>query len=165
VRYIHAASLRVQAADVLTDEQIRAVSDYIYSEAYAAKLQRVYLLGAIVGGELVGTSGWSIGDDRGTTARISSVHVRPLFTSMGLGSQLLRAAEDAARTAGFSVYSARAMLNAVGFFEHHGYSIGSHGVCAIKPEITVQVAFMRKSHRSGDVSSRVEPVTSSAMTH
>jgi GNAT superfamily N-acetyltransferase len=145
VRYIHATSIRLHAAHVLSDEEIRAFTDHVYSDAYATQLARTRLLGATIGGELVGTSGWSYGDDSASGARISSLHVRPLFTRLGIGQALLAAAEAAAGAAGFDSFAARATLNSIGFFERYGYVVTSQGLYPMRPDIGLPVAFMRKS--------------------
>lgn len=145
VRYIHATSIRLHAAHVLSDDEIKAFTDHVYSDAYAAQLARTQLIGASIGGELVGTSGWSFGDDSASGARISSLHVRPLFTGLGIGRMLLEAAEAAAGIAGFDSFSARATLNSVGFFDRHGYIVTSQGMYPMRPDVGLPVAFMRKS--------------------
>lgn len=145
VRYIHATSMRFHAARVLSEDEIVAFGAFVYSDAYAAQMARLSLLGAMIGGELVGTAGWSFGDDSASGARISGLHVRPLFTRLGIGRELLRATEDAARAAGFDSYSARAPLNAIPFFERNGYVITSHGMYPMRPDSGLPVAFMRKS--------------------
>lgn len=144
VRYIHAASMRIQAAQVLSEEELAAFSDHVYSEPYAQALSRTRLVGAVIDTELVGTAGWSLGDDSGSGVRISSLHVRPLFTRMGLGKLLLAAAEADARAAGFDTFSARATHNAISFFEAQGYVVTSHGTYQLGGTRGLPVAFMRK---------------------
>ena len=144
VRYIHAASMRVHAAKVLSEAELEGYAEHVYSDAYAALLRRLQLFGASIGGELVGTVGWSFSDDSASGARISALHVRPMFTGLGIGRALLVAAEEAAATAGFDSYSLRATKNAIAFFEHHGYGISSHGTYTVRRDLGLPVAFMRK---------------------
>ena len=165
VRYIHATSIRLHAAQVLSDDEIKAFTDHVYSDAYAGQLSRVRLFGARIDGELVGTSGWSFGDDSASGARISSLHVRPLFTRIGIGHALLAAAEAAATVAGFDSFSARATLNSVRFFEHHGYVVTSHGLYPMRPDVGLPVAFMRKAERATDVVKVVVKAKAGVTTH
>lgn len=144
VRYIHAAALRLQAAHVLSEEEIAAFTDHVYSAAYSESLQRQALIGAFVDGELIGTAGWTVSDDTGTSVRLRSVFVRPLFTGMGVGRRLVDHVESDARSAGYEAFSVRATLNAITFFERLGYTITSHGVRPLFGNRTLPVAFMRK---------------------
>jgi GNAT superfamily N-acetyltransferase len=147
VRYIHASSIRLNAAHMLADTEIQAFTEHVYSDAYASQLARARLVGAIIDGELIGTAGWSIGDDSGSGARIFGLHVRPLFTKLGIGQRLLETVESAAHAAGFDTFSARATVNSTTFFERHGYVVTSHGHYAISPDRGLPVAYMRKDMR------------------
>lgn len=161
VRYIHTASLRARAGNVLSEAEIKGFSEHVYSDAYAGVLARLQLLGASIGGELVGTVGWSFGDDSASGARIAALHVRPMFTGLGIGRTLLTAGEAAAAAAGFDSYALRATPNAVGFFERQGYVISSHGTYAVRRDLGLPVAFMRKiePQRSPTPVARGRPVT------
>jgi len=145
IRYIHAAALRLQAGAKLSDAEVAAFRDHVYSQAYTDTLFRQKLIGAYLDRQLIGTAGWKVGDDSGATVRIGALFVRPLFTGLGVGRRLLAAVEDDARTAGFTAFSVRATLNAVAFFESHGYAVTSHGVRNLGPEANMAVAFMRKT--------------------
>lgn len=144
VRYIHAASLRLHAAQVLSEDEINAFTTHVYSAAYGDHLLRQDLYGAFTEGELLGTAGWTVADDTGTSVRLRSIFVRPLFTGIGLGRRLVHGVEEEARNAGFHAFSVRATLNAAPFFERLGYSVTSHGVRHLFGERTLPVAFMRK---------------------
>lgn len=148
VRYIHASAFRVAAADQFSETEIEAFSQHVYSSAYADALSQAVrdkrLIGAWLDTELVGTAAWHPSDDTGTTARLQSLFVRPMFTGNGVGGQLLRAIEDEALRAGFANLTVRAIGNAVPFFRHLGYEISSHGVMAIDPAVSLPVAYMRR---------------------
>jgi GNAT superfamily N-acetyltransferase len=145
VRYIHAASLRLHAAQVLSEEEVEAFTQHVYAASYSDNLLRQSLLGAYIDRELVGTAGWTVADDVGSSVRLRSIFVRPLFTGMGLGTRLVHAIEASARAAGFVSYSIRATVNATGFFEHLGYTVTSHGVRPLFGQKTLPVVFMRKT--------------------
>jgi GNAT superfamily N-acetyltransferase len=148
VRYIHAAAFRLLARHQLSDEQVAAFSAHVYGQHYTRGLSEAIrsrsLLGARLGGELIGTAGWSAADGFGTTARIRWVYIRPLFTSLGFGRKLVTEVERRARRAGFQSFSAEAPLTAVEFFSHLGYEISSHGVRALPRAEGLPVAYLRK---------------------
>jgi GNAT superfamily N-acetyltransferase len=144
VRYIHASSLRLHAAQVLSEDEISAFSTHVYTAAYGEHLLRQQLFGAFADNELLGTAGWTVADDTGTSVRLRSIFVRPLFTGMGLGRRLVHGVEEDARAAGFHAFSVRATLNAAPFFERLGYAVTSHGVRPLFGDKTLPVAFMRK---------------------
>jgi len=149
VRYIHATAFRVAAANQFSESEIQAFVDHVYSSGYADVLSQAVrdkrLLGAFVGSELVGTSAWLPSDDTGTTARLVSVFVSPLFNGNGLGRQLVTEAEDQATRAGFESFTVRAIGNTMGFFKRLGYETSSHGVLVVSPEHSLPVAYMRKA--------------------
>ena len=93
VRHLHAASFKQAAAARLSETEIAAFARHVTTPAYMDELLNQDLTCAFVCGELVGTSGWCPADDRGTTARIRAVFVRPLFTREGIGEKLVRHAE------------------------------------------------------------------------
>lgn len=148
VRSLHAISFRALASQTFTEEEIEAYTDHVYSMAYTETLseaiRRRQLLGAWFDAQLVGTAGWTAGDGNISAARIRWVHVRPLFTGLGLGTRLVGAAESAARRAGFELLSVEATLNAAEFFAGLGYETSSHGVRALPPGQNLAVAYMRK---------------------
>jgi GNAT superfamily N-acetyltransferase len=149
VRYIHSSAFRMLASAHVSEREIEAFTDHVYSPAYTDALvdaqRNGQLYGAWLGSELIGTAGWSPADDAGVLARVRSVYVRPLFSGLGLGSRLVQATEDHARHAGFDAYVIRAGIHTVPFFSQLGYQITSHGVQALGGKVSLPVAFMRKA--------------------
>jgi GNAT superfamily N-acetyltransferase len=144
VRYIHATAMRAHAGSAMSEDEVAAYRAMIYTQSYCENLLRQQLNGAWIDTEMVGTAGWAVNDDAGSTARIQSMFVNPLFGGVGLGTRLLLVAEQSARQAGFDTFSVRATPNSVGFFERNGYVVTSHGVRTIGPNVALPVAFMRK---------------------
>lgn len=148
VRSLQASSFRVLAAQVFTEEEVAAYSDHVYSLAYTEALseaiRRGQLFGAWFDRQLVATAGWTAGDGSISSARIRWVHVRPMFTGIGLGTRLVETAEAAAQKAGFDVLSVEATLNAAEFFAGLGYETSSHGVRSLPLGQSLAVAYMRK---------------------
>jgi GNAT superfamily N-acetyltransferase len=67
-----------------------------------------------------------------------------MLARLGIGSRLLAEVEMRAAQAGFHQLGASATMNAVTFFERHGYVEASRGVKAFGPECWLPVAFLRK---------------------
>lgn len=144
VRYVHATAFRILAGSDCEPAEVEAFAAHVRTQDYADRLQSEDLYAGWLDGELVGTAGWIPADDSGALARITSVFVRPLFTRLGIGRRLALDAEARARAAGFGRFSARAPLNAVGFFEKIGYDVTSHGVHAFATEKGMPITYMRK---------------------
>jgi GNAT superfamily N-acetyltransferase len=148
VRYIHATSFRLLAAEHHSPDDVDAFTEHVYGVAYtdalAGALHRQQLYGAWLEDELVGTAGWSSADDGRTAARLRYIFVRPLFTRIGLGRRLVLAAEELAHQAGFYTFTVHAMVNAIGFFTCLGYHITSSAVRPLSSAHALPVAFMEK---------------------
>ncbi len=145
IRYVHVAAFKSGTAPQLSDSEIKAFVDHVNSPEYADVLQRMDMLVAIVNGQLVGTAAWCAGDDSGSSARISSVFVDPMFTGCGIGRRLVGEIERRAADAGFERFTIRATANAVAFFQGLGYEVASHGIGSISAaDGTMPVTFLRK---------------------
>ncbi len=148
IRHLHAASARRLAAGMLSQAEIAAFMEHVYSTAYSTRLSDVVvadrMVGARLNGELIGTAGWLPANDRGSTARLIGVFVSPLYARLGIGRRVVGAAEDQARRAGFSTFTIRAPLGSRDFFESLGYQAASHGVWPLTREVALPVAFLRK---------------------
>lgn len=158
VRYVHATALRLQGLEHFTEDEIELFCDAVYEPHYTRELLQQDLIGAWIGGELVGTAGWYASED-GCAARIVSVFVRPPFTRLGLGERLLREVEARARNAGFGVFSLRAGGNSVPFFQRLGYTITSLGLANVAIERGIPVTFMRKADPRAQATSLPTPTT------
>jgi putative acetyltransferase len=144
VRHLHARAMRSQSGDALSDGEIAAFLAYVGSPAYSDSLLAEEVWGGFVGGQLVGTASWQVNGDDGETARITSVFVHPLFARLGFGGRLLGEVEGRAVRSGFDQLGTSATINAVPFFERHGYQEASRGVKAFGPDCWLPVAFLRK---------------------
>ncbi len=148
VRHLHSISAKRLAAGMLSEPEIAAFVDHIYSDGYSARMADVVAAGRLttarLSGELVGSAGWLVANDSGAVARLIGVFVSPLYARQGIGRVLVAAAEAQARQAGFGTFTIRAPLGASAFFEHLGYEIASHGVWPLTRETALPVAFLRK---------------------
>ena len=149
VRHLHASSARKLAAGMLSELEIEAFAEYVYSDAYAARIAQTVQAGRLVAARLsnmlVATAGWIPANDSGNVARLVGVFVSPLFAGKGIGRLVVERIEAQARLGGFQTFAIRAPLGASGFFEHLGYSAASHGVWPLTRETALPVAFLRKS--------------------
>jgi putative acetyltransferase len=144
VRHVHTRAMRAHSGDALSDAELAACLDFIGSAAYSDHLLVEEVHGAFVDGQLAGTASWLANSDDGKTARIASVLVDPMLARLGIGSRLLAEVERRAAQSGFHQLGASATMNAVAFFERHGYAEASRGVKAFGPECWLPVAFLRK---------------------
>lgn len=144
VRYIHATSFRLLATRFLEPEALAAASGHFLTPDYNDELLRQELIAAWIGGEMVGTAGWSAVGDDSDAARIGSVFVRPLFTGLGIGRRLVTAAETRAQLRGFKSFAVRTVPAASPFFSVLGYEITSHGAVRFGAD-SLPLSFMRKS--------------------
>jgi GNAT superfamily N-acetyltransferase len=154
VRYVHAAAFERLGSPYLEPNEIELFKIRIASPEYVEDLMRENLSGAWVERELAGTAGWQPAGDSGTTARITSIFVNPIFTGLGIGARLLVDAEARAAIAGFTNFAVRSTPNAVGFFASLGYEISAHGVSHVATGRDVPVTFMRKPQPTGLPSGR-----------
>ena len=133
----------LQAADY-SAEQIEGALASVFTVDSQLISDGTYFVAETAGGELAGCGGWSFrgvlcgGDhdlERGhahhgcearldpavDAAKIRAIFVHPKFARQGLGSVLLKAAEDAARAAGFRRFEMGSTLTGVALYTLKGY--------------------------------------------
>ena len=125
------------------DSQLMADGTYFVAEAGAGATQRLESLNSQTGLTIVGCGGWSkrktlYGSDHWTgredalldplrdAAKIRAFFVHPDWARRGIGSMVLQACEDAARSAGFTRFEMGATLTGAKLF-------GAKGYVAVKP--------------------------------
>ena len=125
------------------DSQLIADGTYIVAEAEADSGDRVGTANAPSGLMIVGCGGWSkrktlYGSDHWTgredalldplrdAAKIRAFFIHPDWARRGVGSMILKACEDAAKSAGFTRYEMGATLTGAKLF-------GAKGYLAVKP--------------------------------
>src|SRR5258706_2934707 len=93
IRYIHAASFRLLAGQQFSEEQIAAFATHVYGQHYTRSLSEAIrsrsLLGARLGGELIGTAGWSAADGFGPAGRSAWVFVGRRLPGPASGPRLV----------------------------------------------------------------------------
>ena len=142
LRYLYAKSLIAQTAASVSDEQAAALIRLIYSPAYSDLIMDEEVVGAWLDGELVGSAAWHPGREPVGIARLGPVFVRhPRF---GIGRCLLAEVESRAHRSGFRQFATWSTIEAVPFFERHGYEVTSRGAKAFAPGHLLPVTFLRK---------------------
>jgi putative acetyltransferase len=162
VRHLHARAMRAQSGDALTDAEIAAFLAFVGSPAYSDSLLAEEVWGGLIDGQLIGTASWHVNGDDGETARITSVFVHPLFARLGFGGRLLEEVEARAVRSGFDQLGTSTTINAVPFFERHGYQEASRGVKAFGPDCWLPVAFLRKRVARPERAACASPATPEA---
>lgn len=144
VRYVHASAFRVLVGPHVGHQHIEAFNRRVEQPEYAYELSCMNLTGAWLAGELAGTAGWRPAASDGRIAEIVALFVRPIFTTMGIGSRLLEHVESEARAAGFTSFVVRANEGSVPFFDVCGYDIASYGSEAVAEGPPMSIIRMRK---------------------
>jgi GNAT superfamily N-acetyltransferase len=144
VRHLHVRAMRSQSGDALSDAEVAAFVDFVGSPPYSDHLRAEEVHGAFVDGQLIGTASWLANSDDGETARVASVFVHPMFARLGIGGRLLAEVEARAAQSGFDQLGTSTTINAIPFFERHGYAEASRGVKPFGPDCWLPVAFLRK---------------------
>lgn len=144
VRDLHARSFAGLAGAQHTPEQIAGHLALIADETYADELRRCHVGLAFDGGRLVASAGWIEVPEQASTARIRKVFVDPAMARRGLGSRMVRRAEDDARRAGHRRLIVRANLNAVPLYETLGYLVAGEARMAVPGGIDLPVVMMER---------------------
>jgi GNAT superfamily N-acetyltransferase len=125
------------------DSQLIADGTYIVAEAESAAFENTRAKKSQTGWMIIGCGGWSkrktlYGSDHWTgredalldplrdAAKIRAFFIHPDWARRGVGSMILKACEDAARSAGFTRYETGATLTGAKLF-------GVKGYVAVKP--------------------------------
>lgn len=132
------ASVTELSAEYYTSGQIRSALSHVFGVDTQLIADGTYLV-AEIEGQLAGSGGWSkrttlFGGDQSKTklvdplldpateaARIRAFYVDPRWSRKGVGSKILTACEDAARTAGFTRIELVATLPGEPLYAARGY--------------------------------------------
>jgi putative acetyltransferase len=144
VRDLHARSFAGLASAQHTPAQIAGHLALIADEAYAEDLRRCHIGLAFDDGRIVASAGWVEVPEQASTARIRKVFVDPAMARRGLGSRMVRRAEDDARRAGHRRLIVRANLNAVPLYETLGYLATSQARMAVAGGLDLPVMMMER---------------------
>jgi GNAT superfamily N-acetyltransferase len=121
---------------------VPAHATLVAAPAYAEDIRASDMWLAERSGALLGSAGW-LPQENGA-ARIRKVFVHPDAARQGLGTRLVRAAEDRARAAGHTRFVLRAYLNAVPLYCRLGYMADREDEMPLPGGLSLPVLFMRK---------------------
>ena len=144
IRAMQIGAFRVASARCYEEPEVRAFESYIANGGTADRLKAHDTELALVGGQLVGTAGWTQSGDDGALARLTDLFVDPLFMHLGIGSALAARAERRAQFAGYLKVAVRAPLLLTAFFERRGYELASYGSFSPKPGVELPITFLKK---------------------
>lgn len=111
---VHQESIRGLGVTHYTPEQIAGWSGNISPEKYPVDTERMIV--AMVGDRAAG-----FGELHLKTNELRAVYVSPEFAGRGVGTMILNALEEIARENGLTNLHLGASLNAVSFYEKHGW--------------------------------------------
>jgi putative acetyltransferase len=123
IRDLHAASIRRLCSKSYSPAQIERWAGFLSADRYTAVItdeQRRFVV-AEMGGRIVG-----FGQFHPAAAEIEAVYVDPEHAGSGVGSALLRHLERLGRESSLRSLHLTATLNAVPFYEHHGFQVIGH---------------------------------------
>ncbi len=126
VREVHAASIAAFGPAAYDCEQVEAWGSGVESADYAAiDAEEFEFVVAEADGDVVAFGSLLLAAPDGyraaVDAELTAVYVHPEAGRSGVGSTVLAALEDRAREASVESLGLASSLNAVGFYERHGY--------------------------------------------
>ena len=127
VRQIHRESIEGLGPEAYSQNQVEAWASGCESADYSAPIEsdNVYFVVAEEDGEHRGFGSLQLETpneyEATVDAEITGVYVHPSTARAGVGTELLTNIEQEARNRGFQTLGLSASLNAVPFYEHHGY--------------------------------------------
>lgn len=126
VRRVHRASIEGLGPEAYDSEQVEAWASGCESADYASTIadDDVRFVVAERDGDIVGFGSLRLerlADESTADAEITGVYVHPSVAREGVGTALLADLEREARERGRRLLGLSASLNAVPFYDHHGY--------------------------------------------
>lgn len=144
VRELHARSFAALAAGCHTPAEIAGHLALIAAPDYAEELSACHIGLALDEERIVATAGWIAVAEQASTARIRKVFVDPAMARRGLGSRMVRRAEDEARRAGHRRLIVRANLNAAPLYAALGYLAREEARMTVPGGVSLPVVMMEK---------------------
>lgn len=126
IRTVHYDSITELGPAAYDSEQVDAWARGVESADYAAvDSEDYYVVVAEVGGDVRGFGSLRLevpdSDEASAEGEVTGVYVHPSVARQGVGSAILAALERQARAHGIRSLGLSASLNAVPFYESHGY--------------------------------------------
>jgi GNAT superfamily N-acetyltransferase len=161
IREVIQASVRELQAGDYTPAQIEGALATVFTVDSRLIADGTYLL-AFSGDKLAGCGGWSyrktlyggdqqleaiennVLDPATEAAKIRAIFVHPAYARMGLGSLILKAAEDAATAAGFRRFEMGSTLTGVPLYSLKGYRERKRMAVPVGPGEEIAIVRMTK---------------------
>ena len=112
----HKASIKSLCAGDYSESQIAGWLEILSPSIYNSAMNDKIMIVAESAGEILG-----LGILDALNREICAIYVNPSATGRGLGKKILFDLEQRARLNGLSDLSLCSTINALGFYEHHGY--------------------------------------------
>ncbi len=149
IRDVHLASIGGLGGEQYTEEQVAAWAHDRDPAAYPISGEDTTIFVAERGGSIVGFGWLSTGTAEEFEAvvdgKVTAIYVHPAFARQGIGTTLYQALETRARERGLGSLGLWASLNAVPFYESHGYSKVREVTYKFDDQVAGTVLEMRKS--------------------
>ena len=126
IRLIHRSAIKELGSEAYNDEQVEAWARGVASADYSAIEDDDYdFLVAEDGDDVVGFGSVRFESpedyEANVDAEVTAIYVHPSVTRKGVGSTILNSLEQRARDQGVRTLSLSSSLNALPFYEAHGY--------------------------------------------
>ena len=147
IHAVHAASIRRLCTGHYSADQLRRWAGFLTPEHYTAVIgdSNRHFVVAEIDGRIAG-----FGQLHPRTAEIEAVYVDPGHARAGVGSAILRHLERVALKESLRSLRLTATLNAIPFYERHGFRVTGHGEHRHPSGVTLRCATMTKPLGSSD---------------
>ncbi len=149
------------APDVYTPRQVNSALQYICRPDEQLIVDGSYFI-AVADGQIAGCGGWSrrrkvysgstaaggedeLLDPRTEAARIRAMFVHPAFARRGIGSAILRHAEDEAIRSGFRRFQLVALRSAGTLYDSCGYQAMAEAPIQLEDGVVLECTMMQKT--------------------
>lgn len=139
---VHLRAVRETCAGSYAAPQIDAWSGVLSPESYSSLLRKRLMIVAVADASVVG-----FGQLNPEAREIEAIYVLPDRQGQGIGRRLLAELEQRARRLGLRKLEVSATLNAVGFYERHGYLRRRVAVHRMPTGLELQCVRMAKALR------------------
>jgi putative acetyltransferase len=142
IRELHVASIRELCSKSYSASQIETWAGFLTPDRYTAVItdgQRRFVV-AEIGNRVAG-----FGQFHPAAAEVEAIYVDPEHAGRGIGNALMGHIEGLARAESLPALRLTATLNAVPFYEHHGFRVTGRGELEHPSGAVLDCVFMTKT--------------------
>lgn len=136
---VHTAAIRESCSSRYSDEEINAWTSRLTPDSYDSDIRGKALYVAQNDEQVIGFGQLNV-----VTGEVESVYVLPAHAGTGIGARLLQTLEEVARECGLKRLHLDSSLNAVGFYEHAGYTVKGETYRAMETDVSLPCIRMEK---------------------